>query len=165
MSDPSQNTHISYFVDQVLADLDALSNPNPKDQTPMTEIALNSISLVEEFHRTFDQPVLDAPNLSNAEVNALRVKLIQEELDELREALTECDPVAALDALTDLQYVLDGSYLSLGLHRWKDAALAEVHRSNMSKTGADGVPLKNAGGKILKGPNYTPPDLTSILKQ
>jgi predicted HAD superfamily Cof-like phosphohydrolase len=58
---------------------------------------------------------------------------------------------------------LDGAYLSLGFHRYKDAATAEVHRSNMSKAGADGKPIYREDGKILKGPNYSKPDLASIL--
>jgi predicted HAD superfamily Cof-like phosphohydrolase len=91
------------------------------------------------------------------------VRLIQEEVDELKEALAEGDPVGALDALTDLQYVLDGSFLSLGLHRWKDAAVAEVHRSNMSKLDAAGQPIMRADGKILKSENYTRPDLESVM--
>lgn len=42
-------------------------------------------------------------------------------------------------------------------------AFKEVHDSNMSKLGIDGLPVKRADGKILKGPNYRAPDLTPFL--
>jgi hypothetical protein len=90
--------------------------------------------------------------------------LLEEELRELGEALEERDPVAVLDALTDLQYVLDGAYLALGFHAYKGDALLEVHRSNMSKLGENGRPIYREDGKILKGPNYSPPDLAAVLK-
>ena len=48
-------------------------------------------------------------------------------------------------------------------HRYKAAGLSEVHRSNMSKLGEDGKPIYREDGKILKGPNYTPPDLRKVL--
>lgn len=124
----------------------------------------SSIDLVREFHERFGQAIADAPHLDDRDLSALRVSLLAEELEELRVALSNRDPVAVLDALTDLQYVLDGAYLSLGFHRYKDSALAEVHRSNMSKLGADGKPALRADGKILKGPSYSPPDLVAVLQ-
>jgi hypothetical protein len=92
------------------------------------------------------------------------VKLLTEETIELRDAPAARDPAAVLDALADLQYVLDGAYLQLGFAAAKNAALGEVHRSNMSKLGADGKPVVRADGKILKGPNYSPPDLREIVE-
>lgn len=122
-----------------------------------------SLEMVREFHETYGQPVLEFPSLDDPGLSELRTELLDEELNELCAAIAMKDAVGVLDALTDLQYVLDGAYLSLGLHRWKDAALAEVHRSNMSKLGADGKPIRREDGKILKGPNYTPPDLAKVL--
>lgn len=125
----------------------------------------NTIDGVRAFHEAYGLPVKDAPDLSDARTNALRIELLREELDELREALENNDPVEALDALTDLQYVLDGAYLSLGFHLMKDVAFAEVQRSNMSKLGADGKPIvRESDGKILKGPNYSPPDLKAVYE-
>jgi len=43
------------------------------------------------------------------------------------------------------------------------AVLQEVHRSNMSKLGADGKPIYREDGKALKGPNYTPPDIAKVI--
>lgn len=124
----------------------------------------DSISLVREFHAAFDQADADRPTLDNDEISALRINLLREELDELCHALLVRDPVATLDALTDLQYVLDGAYLQLGFAAMKDAALAEVHRSNMSKLGEDGRAVRRDDGKIMKGPRYSPPDLAAIVR-
>lgn len=123
-----------------------------------------SLDLVREFHLLYGQPVSDEPMIADSALNELRLDLLYEELDELRDALDDGDAVATLDALTDLQYVLDGAYLSLGFHRVKDAALAEVQRSNLSKLGADGKPVLRADGKVLKGPGFSPPDLAKVLR-
>lgn len=124
---------------------------------------MTTLEQVGQFHRAFGHPVHDRPKLDDYNTNTLRIALIAEELAEFVEALTHRDPVAVLDALTDLQVVLDGAYLSLGFHRYKDAAFAEVHRSNMSKLPPDGKPLHREDGKIMKGPGYTPPNLEAIL--
>jgi len=89
---------------------------------------------------------------------------LAEELDELKEALAAGDMVETLDALIDLQYVLDGAFLSFGLHGVKTAAFNEVHRSNMSKLGEDGKPIRREGdGKVMKGPNYFKPDMAQFV--
>ena len=93
----------------------------------------------------------------------IRLQLCQEELAELAEAMLARDIVGCLDALTDMTYVADGTYHTLGLGHYKLAALAEVHRSNMSKLGLDGVPIVSSAGRIVKGPDYSPPDLAGVL--
>ena len=119
----------------------------------------------QEFHETYGLPVEDAPNLSDPQTNELRINLLAEELDELKVALAEDDKVEVLDALIDLQYVLDGAFLSLGFADVKEAAFNEVHRSNMSKLGADGKPIRREGdGKVMKGPNYFKPDMVQFVK-
>jgi predicted HAD superfamily Cof-like phosphohydrolase len=123
------------------------------------------IDLVREFHVTYGQAIAEAPHVIDSALNALRVELLREELRELEVALAAGDVVSALDALTDLQYVLDGAYLALGFHSMKDAALVEVHRSNMSKLDDDGRPIYRADGKILKGPRYNRPNLAAILNE
>jgi predicted HAD superfamily Cof-like phosphohydrolase len=122
-----------------------------------------SLQQVKEFHKSFGHPVNAKPELTNKQLSALRVELIQEELNELKEALAAEDPVETLDALTDLQYVLDGAFLSLGFWKLKDLAVTEVHNSNMSKLGEDGKPIYREDGKILKGPNFKEPDMEGIL--
>ncbi|MCB9991400.1 MAG: nucleoside triphosphate pyrophosphohydrolase family protein [Rhodospirillales bacterium] len=124
----------------------------------------DTLKAVQEFHESFDLPVLDAPDISDEKTNRLRINLIAEELDELKEALADGDIVEVLDALTDLQYVLDGAYLSFGLQHLKHTAFDEVHRSNMSKLGADGKPVRReSDGKVLKGPDYFKPDLAQFI--
>ena len=106
----------------------------------------------------------DAPDISDEKTNKLRINLLAEEVEELQEALEAGDLVEVLDALTDIQYVLDGAYLSFGLHDVKMAAFEEVQRSNMSKLGEDGKPIvREEDGKILKGPNYFKPDIAQFI--
>ncbi len=126
----------------------------------------STLDQVREFHETYGLPVKASPDISDAKTNALRINLLAEELDELKEALEAGDVVEVLDALTDLQYVLDGAYLSFGLHDVKDAAFNEVQRSNMSKLGADGKPIRRESDcKILKGPNFFEPDLSQFVRK
>ncbi len=125
----------------------------------------STLDRVREFHEVYGLPVATTPNINDERVNGLRVELLREELEELTVALKERDLVEVLDALTDIQYVLDGAYLSFGLQDLKEKAFAEVQRANMSKLGADGKPVvRESDGKILKGPNYTPPDIKSIVE-
>lgn len=125
-----------------------------------------TIDMVEEFHETYGLPVCDAPDLSCEQTKQLRINLLQEELNELKEALENNDPLETLDALIDLQYVLDGAFLSFGLQDVKMAAFEEVHRSNMSKLGEDGKPIRRPeDGKVMKGPNYFRPDLAQFIKE
>lgn len=124
---------------------------------------MKTISQVLEFHKAFGHPVAQTTSIGDKKTNDLRVSLIAEELGELKTALAAGDEVGTLDALADLQYVIGGAWVALGLWRLKSAAVSEVHRSNMSKLGADGRPIYREDGKILKGPNYTPPDLAQIL--
>jgi predicted HAD superfamily Cof-like phosphohydrolase len=67
----------------------------------------------------------------------------------------------ALKELADLVYVCYQYAENLG---WDlDEALNRVHLSNMSKLGEDGKPVYRADGKVLKGPNYQPPNLTDLV--
>lgn len=93
----------------------------------------------------------------------IRLQLCQEELAELAEGMLNRDIVECLDALTDMSYVCDGTYLTLGLGHYKLAAYAEVHASNMSKLGPDGKPILCDAGRVVKGPNYVKPDLSGVL--
>ena len=125
----------------------------------------STIEQVQEFHETYGLPVKNSPDLTDPQTNELRINLLAEELDELKVALAEDDKVEVLDALIDLQYVLDGAFLSLGFADVKEAAFNEVHRSNMSKLGADGKPIRREGdGKVMKGPNYFKPDMVQFVK-
>lgn len=126
---------------------------------------MSTLKKVQEFHETYGLPVSQVQDISNAKTNQLRINLLQEEVDELKEALENNDIVEVLDALTDIQYVLDGAYLSFGLQDVKETAFDEVHASNMSKLGADGKPIRReSDGKVLKGPNYFKPDMKKFIQ-
>ena len=128
----------------------------------MTKTTLDK---VQEFHDTYGLPVKNEIDISDQRVNDLRINLLAEELYELKEALANGDKVETLDALIDLQYVLDGAFLSFGMQDLKEHAFNEVHRSNMSKLGEDGKPVvRESDGKILKGPNYFKPDMAQFIK-
>lgn len=122
----------------------------------------DTLSIVREWHEAFDVPVQDAPVIPDGRVQ-MRLAILEEEVAELRAAVEAGDMVEVLDALCDIQYVLDGTFLEFGLHGLKDQAMAEVHASNMSKLGADGRPVLREDGKVLKGPSFFPPDLARIL--
>ncbi len=124
-----------------------------------------TLDQVEEFHSTYGLPVSSAPHIKDQKTNTLRINLLAEELEELKEALENGDIVETLDALIDLQYVLDGAFLSFGLQDVKEAAFDEVHRSNMSKLGEDGKPIyREEDGKVMKGPNYFKPDIAQFVQ-
>jgi predicted HAD superfamily Cof-like phosphohydrolase len=100
----------------------------------------------------------------DAETIALRVSLIQEELDEYQEAAEAHDLVGIADALSDLMYVVLGTYVAHGLQDVAEPLFAEVHRSNMSKLDANGEVLYRSDGKVLKSTLWRPPDLKAILE-
>ena len=134
----------------------------------MPETKTNKNSTLEDvqiFHETYGLPVKTSPDITDAKTNALRINLLEEEVSELKEALENNDIVEVLDALTDIQYVLDGAYLSFGLQHLKQTAFDEVQRSNLSKLGEDGKPIRReSDGKVMKGPNYFKPDLAKIIE-
>jgi predicted HAD superfamily Cof-like phosphohydrolase len=127
-------------------------------------------ALVQEFHERFGAPVAERPTLIPRERAQLRVRLIAEELQEYALAaglpvkivvLEEhgtvgADLVEVADALGDLEYVVLGSAVEHGIRL--DPVVREIHRSNMTKS-----PATDEGGKILKGPDYRPPELAGIV--
>ena len=115
--------------------------------------------MVAQFRRAFDRPVQPFPNHARADLE-LHSRLLAEEVGETLSAIRDGDPVELLDGLADLVVVAYGCALDCGFDL--DAAIAEVHRSNMSKLGADGEPILRDDGKILKGQNYSPPDLRAL---
>lgn len=93
---------------------------------------MNFIEKVKAFHKTFGAPISDEPGIPKDRAD-LRVSLLQEELDELKEAIKQNDKVEAADALCDLMYVLCGTILEFGMQDVFNDMFNEVHRSNMSK--------------------------------
>lgn len=117
---------------------------------------------VADFHRAFGLPIQQRPDADiDPGLAQLRMDLVAEEVDELMVASEKGDLVAIADALADIAYVVYGTALTYGIDL--DSVLREVHRSNMSKLGADGKPLIRQDGKVLKSDRYRPPDIGPIV--
>lgn len=151
---------------------------------------IDSLNQVAEFHKTFNAPILDQPTIPSADRCNLRISLLQEELNELKDAIANNDLVEIADALCDLQYVLSGAVLEFGLGEKFVTLFNEVQRSNMSKActtqeeadetiafykekGEDAFAQKSgvkinvhrvSDNKVLKNKYYSPADLKSILE-
>ena len=150
---------------------------------------IDSLNQVAEFHKTFNAPILEKPQIPSKERCELRVSLLQEELNELQQAIADNDLVEIADALCDLQYVLSGAVLEFGLGEKFPALFNEVQRSNMSKAcsnqqeadetiafykekGEEAFSEKSgdkinvhrkSDHKVLKNKYYSPADLKTIL--
>lgn len=150
---------------------------------------IDALNQVAEFHKTFNAPILDQPQIPSKERCELRVSLLQEELNELKEAIAQNDLVEVADALCDLQYVLSGAVLEFGMGDKFVELFNEVQRSNMSKAcvneqeaqdtiehykekGEEAFSEKSgdkinvhrkSDNKVLKNKYYSPADLKSIL--
>ncbi len=158
-----------------------------KDQKIPEPEALNG---VRAFHELFEMPVLDEPQIPGLERCALRVSLLQEELNELKQAIEDKDLTEVADALADLQYVLSGAVLEFGLGSRFKALFDEVQRSNMSKAchtmeeaentrayykkerrvdsfirqkGDQYLVFRAGDSKVLKSVNYSPANLKKII--
>lgn len=149
-----------------------------------------ALTSVAKFHDTFNVPVLDKPQIPAKDRCELRINLLQEELNELKEAIEANDLVEVADALSDIQYVLSGAILEFGLGSKFKTLFDEVQRSNMSKTcqtradailtqehykktkGTDSFIEEKNGeylvfrkddNKVLKSVNYSAADLKAIV--
>ena len=91
----------------------------------------------------------------------MQLALIAEEFAEFKQA-ANCESYEnELKELADLVYVCFQYAENM---EWDlEEALDRVHKSNMSKLGLDGKPIRRADGKVLKGPNYQPPNLTDLI--
>ena len=140
-------------------------------------------ALVRRFHHVYGLPVQTNGASLERESLDMRMSLVAEEFAELvgavygqaaraeiessyRRAVAADDgtrdTVETADALADLIYVIYGMALETGIDL--AAVLAEVQRSNMSKLGADGKPVYREDGKVLKGPDYFPPNVEAVLR-
>jgi len=123
-------------------------------RTDMVKL-LGAASMIAEWNRATDNDQYDSVGL--------RLKLIEEEsvevLDEMEDE--EVNRARLAKELADLVYVIYGaaSYFKIPL----DECIAEVHRSNMTKT-IGGV-KRREDGKIEKGPNYRKADILGVLEK
>lgn len=122
------------------------------DQTDITPQLM-----VERFHQLFDIVVQQKPGLIDERTRVLRERLIEEEFDELKQAMGHEDLPAIAKELADLLYVVYGTAVSYGIDM--APVFREVHRSNMSKVGG----YKREDGKWVKPPSYSPAAIGPIL--
>ena len=122
---------------------------------------MTNFEKVGVFMKTFGQNVKQSSSFSSEKINALRISLIKEELDELIEAMNKKDLVEVADALTDILYVTYGAGHAFGINL--DDCFEEVQNSNMSKLDNSGKPIYNENGKVMKGPNYFAPNLKKVM--
>ena len=122
---------------------------------------MSNFESVKKFMETFGQEVKEKAEFPSNKITNLRYELIKEELDELKDAIEKKDIKEVADALTDILYVTYGAGHAFGINL--DKCFEEVQNSNMSKLGADGKPIYNEKGKVMKGPNYFKPDLNKFV--
>ena len=122
---------------------------------------MTNFEKVKQFMQTFGQEVKTKASFSDEKTNQLRLDLITEELEELKNAIESKDLLEVADALTDILYVTYGAGHAFGINL--DKCFDEVQNSNMSKLGKSGKPIYNESGKVMKGPDYFKPDLSKFL--
>lgn len=144
---------------------------------------MTNLEKVDQFHKMFKLPILDEPKYPQPERCRLRIKLLEEELKEVVEAIHSGNLPEILKELCDLEYVLQGAVLEFGLGEIYDKGFDLVHSSNLSKLChgtqdledsiesyrkegvdahgeqiSDGVWIlrRTSDGKVLKSINYSP---------
>lgn len=152
---------------------------------------IDFLEKVKEFHETFDMPVLNEPTIPDSERCDLRISLLEEEINELKQAISDKDITEVFDAFNDILYILGGSILEFGMQDKFKQGFDEVHRSNMSKACKtveealltidkykksdnfdsgyieknNSFIVKRKDGKLLKSINYSPADLKKIIEK
>jgi predicted HAD superfamily Cof-like phosphohydrolase len=153
---------------------------------------MHPVVLVAEFHGTYGHPIALVPTTPSPEMRRLRFRLLFEEVMEFGRAIGirglsdvpediferqlklalddftvdpdfEVNLVEAADALGDIDYVKQGADLVFGFP--SEAVIREIHASNMSKLGTDGLPIYDEFKKVMKGPNYFKPDIARVLRE
>jgi predicted HAD superfamily Cof-like phosphohydrolase len=123
---------------------------------------LSNFHQVAYWHSCFNVNKQNTPTFPDKEHLKVQVGLIAEEFTELLEAIEQKDFIAYVDAICDMLFVIYGLADISGLPMLNDC-FDEITRSNMSKLGPTGKPLFREDGKILKGPEYSPPNLKPII--
>ena len=122
---------------------------------------MTNFESVKKFMQTFGQEVKIKASFPSEKIVSLRIDLINEELQELKQAVKKHDIKEVADALTDILYVTYGAGHAFGIDL--DKCFKEVQNSNMSKLGSDGKPIYNEKGKVMKGPDYFKPNLGKFV--
>ena len=125
---------------------------------------MSSTRKLRAWHHAFGVPAPTVPTL-DAERVRLRFKLLREEIDEAERAALDGNVAATVHELTDVQYVLDGTFVEFGVDALKVKAFNAVHKANMSKLGEDGRPVYREDGKVMKGPKFKAADIAGIMRR
>ena len=123
---------------------------------------MSNFTDVKTFMETFGQMIRTKPQFPDEKTMQLRYELIKEELNELEQAMKTKNLKEIADALTDILYVTYGAGYAYGINL--DKCFQEVQRANMSKLGKDGKPIYNEKGKVMKGSNYSEPNLKQFVE-
>lgn len=118
------------------------------------------------FMKAMNQETPTRIFLPQSSIQDLRIKLIEEELEELKEATNNNNLVEVADALVDILYVTLGAFVAYGFSPQQVETLFQaVHDNNMTKLGPDGKAIYNEFGKVIKPEGYTPVNLSSIIME
>jgi predicted HAD superfamily Cof-like phosphohydrolase len=129
---------------------------------------MNGITLEEKMTNPFrdQEKFMKACDQStdnwNVEQFNLYVSLIEEEANELADAIRAHDQLETLDALIDILVVTIGAIHSMGSDA--EGAWKEVMSTNFAKIGEDGKVRKREDGKVLKPVGWAPPNLKPFVK-
>lgn len=119
---------------------------------------------VKEFATVFGP---DQPYKHSSDYDLMKFDLIEEEFYEANEAFMLEDPLDSTSAEHLLKELVDLLYVVYGYANYRgwdiDTAFNRVHASNLSKLGEDGKPVYREDGKVLKGPNYSKPNLKDLV--
>ena len=123
---------------------------------------MTNFAKVGIFMKTFGQEIKIKASFSSEKVHKLRIDLIEEELNELKQAMETKNLVEVADALTDILYVTYGAGHAFGINL--DKCFSEVQNSNMSKLDKNQKPIFNEMGKVMKGPDYFKPNIKKVIE-
>ena len=173
--------------------LDRVAQADPLTVTVLASskfpMSHDPIKNVTEFHEVFNCPIGTTPSVpddrhelplrqvhghlvdlrallrqySKDSVRCQRAALLIEEVAEQVKALADRDIKGVLDAASDIEYINVGTVITCGLQDVFYESSRRVHESNMSKTDENGKAIYDASGKVMKGPNYKPVDLTDLV--
>ncbi|GAA3842611.1 MazG nucleotide pyrophosphohydrolase domain-containing protein [Streptomyces coacervatus] len=119
--------------------------------------------LVRQFHLAVGLDARSTPTEVPPSLAAHRGELLAEEAAEVAEVSVTGPLDKLAHELADVVYVAYGTALVHGIDL--DAVIAEIHRSNMTKLGPDGLVARRTDGKVLKGEHYEAPDVSAVLRR
>lgn len=128
--------------------------------------------LIEKFNGIYKLPVNNKPTMISKERLENFKSILMEEVHEIDEIIEDYDKNSELENLVALSDLLGDLIVYIRSEACKhglpiDEVLKAIMDSNFSKLGADGKPIYDERGKVMKGPNYFKPEpkIEEILKE